>query len=76
MTCRFPMWPDGERPTRRALLDGTAYCGAPAKPGSSYCEEHHAKCWWKPPADYLPAAANVFGAGARNGKRRGRGRDK
>lgn len=34
--CRFI---EGE-PTADAL-----YCGAPVKPGASYCTEHHARCW-------------------------------
>ena len=34
-TCQ---WIEGE-PRERA------FCGAPVKPGSSYCEEHHALCW-------------------------------
>ena len=27
----------------------TLFCGAPAKPGSSYCAAHHALCWIIPP---------------------------
>ena len=39
-TCQFPLWPNGEKP------DGT-YCGEPVKSGSSYCPDHHKRCWRK-----------------------------
>jgi hypothetical protein len=33
------------------------HCGAPVKPGSSYCPRHHRRCWIKPePALVAPRA--------------------
>lgn len=46
--------PGFQAPTPRSCqwLEGEAkhrnFCGAPAKPGSSYCHAHHARCWIKP----------------------------
>ena len=40
------------------------FCGKPVKDGSSYCSEHHAKCWTK--AKYAPPDH------ARTGRRRSR----
>lgn len=39
-TCQ---WIEGEP-------SGRAFCGDPTKPGSSYCEAHHARCYRKPTA--------------------------
>jgi hypothetical protein len=38
-TCQ---WLDGEPRDRN-------FCGEPSQPGSSYCAEHHARCWYKAP---------------------------
>ncbi len=43
-TCRFPLWGQ-ERPTHE-------YCGEPVQEKSSYCPEHHERCW-NNPADVL-----------------------
>ena len=44
--CQFPLWGDG-RPSH-------VYCGAPARPGSSYCRRHHDRCWTPAPPLKLP----------------------
>lgn len=44
--CRFPMWPDKERPPLPPR-----YCDQPTIAGSSYCAAHHALCHlglWQP----------------------------
>lgn len=47
-TCRFiPADPQ---------IDPTA-CGTPSKPGSSYCEAHHARCYRKPEPDDVSSDA-------------------
>jgi hypothetical protein len=37
--CRYPMWPNTERPPQPPL-----FCSEPVQPGSSYCPAHHALC--------------------------------
>ena len=40
LTCQFPLWPDTVGP-RRWDADGHAlFCGAPSKPGKSWCVQH------------------------------------
>lgn len=39
--CQFPLWKDGERPDH-------TYCQRIRQPGSSYCVEHHARCFERP----------------------------
>lgn len=34
--------------------DDTCKCNAPVKPGSSYCPEHHERCWLPPPPKPKP----------------------
>jgi hypothetical protein len=36
--CRFPLWPHGAKPDHR-------YCGREQRPGSAYCQPHHARCF-------------------------------
>lgn len=44
-TCRFPLWPDGER---APPVDQALYCGAPPMDGSAYCTGHHKGCRYTP----------------------------
>jgi hypothetical protein len=37
--CRYPMWPNTERPPQPAI-----FCSEPVQLGSSYCPAHHALC--------------------------------
>lgn len=52
-TCQFPFGDVGDADFH--------FCGDPVTPQSSYCADHHAKCWYVPDAkrSYLVRAAGA-----------------
>jgi len=47
-----PLRGAGWRPRTCQFIEGEPrdrnFCGKPVQPGSSYCPEHHARCWHAP----------------------------
>ena len=47
-TCRFITGDDYLDRIRAGASVDSVVCGRPVQPGSSYCPEHHQRCWVKP----------------------------